>query len=162
MITGNPANRSPLINGLLMLYVVLTYLFVFAPILASFVFSFNSDRFPTIPLGQFSTEWYRAVAADPMVLQGLRNTLLVGVAVAGAPRAEGAGDLYSRPASRYDPGEGTGLSVMDVHTYPVAYSKKVCFLTKARRSRPTEMLANVRAQLQMVTKYPRSSVQRIL
>ena len=74
---------------------VLAYLFVFAPILASFVFSFNSDRFPTIPLGEFSTEWYRAVAADPLVWQGLRNTLLVGVVVGVISTALGFGAAYT-------------------------------------------------------------------
>jgi spermidine/putrescine transport system permease protein len=91
----NGANRNPLINGALKFYVVLAYLFVFAPILASFVFSFNSDRFPTIPLGEFSTEWYRAVAADPLVWQGLRNTLLVGVVVGVISTALGFGAAYT-------------------------------------------------------------------
>ena len=91
----NEANRNPLINGALKFYVVLAYLFVFAPILASFVFSFNSDRFPTIPLGQFSTEWYQAVAADPLVWQGLRNTLLVGVVVGVMSTALGFGAAYT-------------------------------------------------------------------
>ncbi|SVA89269.1 uncharacterized protein METZ01_LOCUS142123, partial [marine metagenome] len=31
-------------------YIVLVFVFVFTPILTSFVFSFNSDRFPTLPL----------------------------------------------------------------------------------------------------------------
>jgi spermidine/putrescine transport system permease protein len=91
----NEANRNPLINAALKFYVVLAYLFVFAPILASFVFSFNSDRFPTIPLGEFSTEWYRAVAADPLVWQGLRNTLLVGVVVGVISTALGFGAAYT-------------------------------------------------------------------
>ncbi|MTE01189.1 ABC transporter permease subunit [Paracoccus sp. YIM 132242] len=91
----NEANRNPLINGALLAYVLLAYLFVFAPIVASFVFSFNSDRFPSIPLGDFSTEWYRAVAADPLVWQGLRNTLLVGVGVGVISTALGFGAAYT-------------------------------------------------------------------
>jgi len=43
---------------LLRLYTALVFIFIFAPIVASFVFSFNSDRFPTIPLGTFTTHWY--------------------------------------------------------------------------------------------------------
>lgn len=39
-------NRSPLIDWALRLYVLLCFAFVFAPIAASFVFSFNADRFP--------------------------------------------------------------------------------------------------------------------
>ena len=57
MSDANSANRSPAITFALRAYVVLTYLFIFAPIAASFVFSFNADRFPSIPLGGFSLEW---------------------------------------------------------------------------------------------------------
>lgn len=95
MSTENPANRNPVVNGALKVYVALAYLFVFAPILASFVFSFNSDRFPSIPLGDFSTEWYRAVASDPLVWEGLRNTLLVGVVVGVISTALGFGAAYT-------------------------------------------------------------------
>ncbi|QRZ14337.1 ABC transporter permease (plasmid) [Paracoccus methylovorus] len=91
----NELNRSPLIDGALKLYVLLAYLFVFAPILASFVFSFNSDRFPSIPLGHFSTEWYRAVASDPLVWDGLRNTLLIGAVVGIVSTALGFGAAYT-------------------------------------------------------------------
>ncbi len=60
-------------------YVLLIYAFIFAPIIASFVFSFNSDRFPSLPLGEFSLKWYQAIADDPLVWDGLRNSLIVGV-----------------------------------------------------------------------------------
>ena len=49
-------NRNRAVDWALIVYVVLAYAFVFAPIAASFVFSFNSDRFPSIPLGEFSLE----------------------------------------------------------------------------------------------------------
>ena len=45
-----------LLRWVLRLYIGLVFLFVFAPIVASLVFSFNSDRFPTIPLGAFTTD----------------------------------------------------------------------------------------------------------
>ena len=50
-------NRSRLVDLSLKIYMILGFAFVFAPIAASFVFSFNSDRFPSIPLGHFSLEW---------------------------------------------------------------------------------------------------------
>ena len=71
-------NRSRTVDWTLRAYIVLAYVFVFAPIAASFVFSLNSDRFPSIPLGSVSLDWYRAVAADPLVWQGLGNTLMIG------------------------------------------------------------------------------------
>jgi len=88
-------DRNPLIDATLKAYVVLAYLFVFAPILASFVFSFNSDRFPSIPLGHFSLEWYRAVAQDPLVWEGLRNTLVVGLVVGIISTILGFGAAYT-------------------------------------------------------------------
>lgn len=41
------------LNIILGVYVALIFTFVFAPIFFSLVFSFNSQRFPTIPLGNF-------------------------------------------------------------------------------------------------------------
>ncbi|MEM6940919.1 MAG: ABC transporter permease [Pseudomonadota bacterium] len=65
------------LNILLAAYVGLIFLFVFAPILFSLVFSFNTQRFPTIPLGEFSTEWYAKIFADADVWQAVRNSLIV-------------------------------------------------------------------------------------
>lgn len=80
---------------LLKAYVVLCFAFVFAPIAASFVFSFNSDRFPSLPLGHFTLDWYRAVAEDPLVLAGMWNTLFVGVVVAVVSTLLGFGAAYT-------------------------------------------------------------------
>lgn len=88
-------NRSRLVDWSLGVWIILAYGFVFAPIAASFVFSFNSDRFPSIPLGRFSLDWYRAVAADPLVWQGLGNTLAIGVTVGVLATALGFGAAYT-------------------------------------------------------------------
>lgn len=93
--SAQPMNRSRAVDGALWVYIVLSYTFVFAPIAASFVFSFNSDRFPSIPLGQFTLDWYRAVASDPLVWQGLGNTLFVGVIVGVVSTALGFGAAYT-------------------------------------------------------------------
>lgn len=58
-------------------YVLAIFAFVFAPIAFSLVFSLNSQRFPTIPLGEFSTEWYAAIFADPDVWGAALNSLIV-------------------------------------------------------------------------------------
>jgi spermidine/putrescine transport system permease protein len=55
------------LRWLLRVYVALVFLFIFAPIVASLVFSFNSDRFPTIPLGSFTTDWYVKAFSNPEV-----------------------------------------------------------------------------------------------
>lgn len=74
-------NEHRLINFLLRGYVGLVFLFIFTPILGSFVFSFNADRFPSLPLGGFSLHWYQAIASDPAVWQALRNSLKVALVV---------------------------------------------------------------------------------
>lgn len=88
-------NRNLAIDWTLKAYIALTLAFIFAPIAASFVFSLNVDRFPSLPLGGFSTAWYEAVANDPLVFEGLRNTLLVGVIVSVLSTALGFGAAYT-------------------------------------------------------------------
>jgi spermidine/putrescine transport system permease protein len=88
-------NRNFAIDWALKVYIAITLAFIFAPIAASFVFSFNIDRFPSLPLGGFSTIWYEAVANDPLVFEGLRNTLLVGVIVSVLSTALGFGAAYT-------------------------------------------------------------------
>jgi spermidine/putrescine transport system permease protein len=70
---------SRLVDYALRLYIVLTFLFILTPIATSFVVSLNVDRFPTLPLGGFSTVWYKEVGDDPTVPVAFRNTLIVGV-----------------------------------------------------------------------------------
>jgi spermidine/putrescine transport system permease protein len=75
-------NGSRLLDGTLRLYTVLIFVFIFAPILFSVIFSFNSQRFPTIPLGEFSTEWYVKVLNDPDIWQAALNSLIVSTCTA--------------------------------------------------------------------------------
>ena len=91
----NALNRNPLVELALKLYLLLAFAFIFAPIGASFVFSFNVDRFPSLPLGGFSTMWYETVAADPLVWEGLRNTLVTGLTVSVLATAIGFGASYT-------------------------------------------------------------------
>lgn len=91
----NDFNRNRLVDGALKLYILLAFGFIFAPIAASFVFSFNVDRFPSLPLGGFSTTWYEAVWADPLVWEGLRNTLITGAVVSVVATALGFGAAYT-------------------------------------------------------------------
>lgn len=68
---------SKMLNIILALYVGLIFTFIFAPILFSLVFSLNSQRFPTIPLGEFSTEWYAKILIDPDVWEAVKNSIIV-------------------------------------------------------------------------------------
>lgn len=69
-------------RAVLLLYLAAVFVFVFAPIVASIVFSFNSDRFPTIPLGSFTTEWYEKAFSDEGVWTAFKNSLIVSLCAA--------------------------------------------------------------------------------
>ena len=60
-------------------YVLLAFIFIFTPILASFVFSFNSDRFPSLPLGSFSLKWYATIFSRPEVMEAAMTSIIVSL-----------------------------------------------------------------------------------
>ncbi len=70
------------IRWFLRIYLVCIFVFIFTPILTSMVFSFNSDRFPTIPLGSFTLKWYETIFNDPDVWDAARTSLIVSLCTA--------------------------------------------------------------------------------
>jgi spermidine/putrescine transport system permease protein len=66
----------------LRIYTLLVFVFIFMPLVASFVFSLNSDRFPTIPLGSFTTDWYAKAFGDPDVLEAAKTSMIVSLCTA--------------------------------------------------------------------------------
>lgn len=76
-------------------YLVLIFIFIFAPIAASLVFSFNSLRFPTIPLGEFTLEWYRQIFADSNVWQAAQRSVTVACIAASISTFIGFCTAYS-------------------------------------------------------------------
>jgi spermidine/putrescine transport system permease protein len=60
-------------------YVLLAFIFIFTPIIASFVFSFNSDRFPSLPLGSFSLKWYATIFSRPEVMEAAMTSIIVSL-----------------------------------------------------------------------------------
>ena len=89
-----------LIRWILGFYTALVFLFVFAPIMASLVFSFNSDRFPTIPLGSFTTDWYVKAFSNPEAWDAALRSLVVSSITAVIATAIGFSAAYSD--YRYD------------------------------------------------------------
>ncbi|MEM7196358.1 MAG: ABC transporter permease [Pseudomonadota bacterium] len=71
-----------LVRWVLVLYVGLILIFIFTPIITSIIFSFNSDRFPTVPLGSFTLKWYETIFADPDVWKAARTSLMVALSTA--------------------------------------------------------------------------------
>lgn len=66
----------------LRIYLTLIFIFVFAPIATSIVFSFNSDRFPSLPLGEFTWRWYDKVYNSPDIRDAIGNSALVAFTTA--------------------------------------------------------------------------------
>jgi spermidine/putrescine transport system permease protein len=64
--------------GWLRLPLVVTYVFLYLPILVLVVLSFNASKQP-FSWGGFSTRWYAELAGNSEVLQGLVNTLIVAL-----------------------------------------------------------------------------------
>lgn len=65
---------------LLIAATALVFGFIFAPIVSTIVFSFNADRFPSLPWAGFSLQWYEAALADDTIRRGLANSLQVAFA----------------------------------------------------------------------------------
>jgi spermidine/putrescine transport system permease protein len=64
---------------LLRVYLLLVFVFIFMPIVTSVVFSFNSDRFPSLPLGHFTWNWYDKVYNDPETWDAIRTSIIVAL-----------------------------------------------------------------------------------
>ncbi|MDB5609635.1 MAG: binding-protein-dependent transport system inner rane component [Bradyrhizobium sp.] len=75
-------------------WTALVFLFVFAPIVSTVVFSFNADRFPSLPWGGFSLAWYAAVLTDDSVRRSLVNSLIVAAAAAAIATVLGFAAAY--------------------------------------------------------------------
>ena len=71
--------KEKYLNFILITYLIFIFVFIFTPIAFSVIFSFNSQRFPTIPLGNFSLEWYIKIFNDPGVWQAAINSVIVSL-----------------------------------------------------------------------------------
>ncbi len=69
-------------NFALGFYLVAIFVFVFTPIITSLIFSFNSDRFATIPLGSFTLKWYKTIFQDPDVWDAALTSISVALSAA--------------------------------------------------------------------------------
>ncbi len=71
--------KARILTWTLWAWLAIVLAFIFAPIVFSVIVSFNSDRFPTIPLGSFTTKWYETILADPDVWEAARNSIIVSL-----------------------------------------------------------------------------------
>lgn len=77
-----PTSKTRVSRSLQFLAVLALFLFLAAPMLVIVVFSFDTNRFPTLPWGGFSLKWHEAMWADGMVTDAFVNTLWVALGTA--------------------------------------------------------------------------------
>lgn len=86
---------SRAVRLMLGLHLAAVFAFVFAPIALGVAFSFDADRFPTLPIGETTLDWYRAVWADPDVWTAAANSLTVALSTAAIATTIGFATAYT-------------------------------------------------------------------
>ncbi|MCK8601279.1 ABC transporter permease [Desulfoferrobacter suflitae] len=64
--------------SLIRLYTLLVYIFMFAPIVAVVILSFNPQQFGSFPMQGFSFQWYLKLVQNEAILSAFKNSLLLG------------------------------------------------------------------------------------
>jgi spermidine/putrescine transport system permease protein len=66
----------------ILLFVLGFFAYLFGPLILMSLTAFNSSAFPRVmPWECFSAEWFRVLSQDARLLEGLRNSLFIGVGV---------------------------------------------------------------------------------
>jgi spermidine/putrescine transport system permease protein len=78
----NRASLTRLSRTLQLAWVIALFVFLAAPMLVIFVFSFDASRFPAIPWGGFSLTWHEQIWDDEMVRDAFVNSIIVGLGTA--------------------------------------------------------------------------------
>lgn len=77
------------------IYLLSVIAIILAPLFASLVFSFNADRFPSLPLKGFTTEWYVLTFTDPDVIDAIKRSFMVAIPVGIVSTLLGFAAAYS-------------------------------------------------------------------
>src|SRR5690606_19836996 len=88
----NPAKPRP--NLWLYGYVGVIFAFVFTPIITTVVFAFDVNRYPSLPMGGLTLDWFRQVLADASLSRGVRTSLSVALCSAVVATALGFAGAY--------------------------------------------------------------------
>lgn len=64
------------------LYLAAVALFILMPMLVIVVFSFDANRFPTLPWGGFTLAWHREALGDALIVSAIWNSLVVSLGTA--------------------------------------------------------------------------------
>lgn len=63
------------------IWTILVFGFILTPIVSLVVFSFNADRFPSLPWGGFSLQWYQLIFEDDTVRAGFWRSIQTSAVV---------------------------------------------------------------------------------
>ncbi|MBX3582310.1 MAG: ABC transporter permease [Rhizobiaceae bacterium] len=74
---------------------ICVYIFMFAPIVATVVLSFNSSMFGGFPMTGFSLQWYAKLLQNEQVLQAFRTSLWIALVTAGVTTIIGVITAYA-------------------------------------------------------------------
>lgn len=69
------------IRNLGRVYALAVFVFILSPLVVSSIFSLNSDRFPSLPLKDFTLDWYVQTFQDPLVIDAFKRSFLVAIPV---------------------------------------------------------------------------------
>jgi spermidine/putrescine transport system permease protein len=76
-----PRRRIRLSRWIVPTWAGLVYAFLYLPILVIVLFSFDESKIPGLPLERLTLDWYSQAMNDQELLDGLRNTIVIALAV---------------------------------------------------------------------------------
>ena len=68
--------------GLVRIWTVLVYLFMFAPVAVVVLLSFNASQFGSFPMTGFSFRWFVELAQNDAILRAFRTSIVLGLLTA--------------------------------------------------------------------------------
>ncbi|MCK5629172.1 MAG: ABC transporter permease subunit [Nanoarchaeota archaeon] len=75
-------NKSKhLIEVIYKAFFVLFFCFIFSPVLVLIIFSFNVDKYPTLPWKGFTLQWYKSLLSNSLIIEPLSNSIIVGISI---------------------------------------------------------------------------------
>ncbi|WP_417453517.1 ABC transporter permease [Kiloniella sp.] len=87
-------------------YIAMFFLYLFGPLILMGMTAFNTPKFPTaIPFQEGTLEWFTVLSNDKTIIEGLQNSLLVGLGVIclSVPIGLAAALLMSQVHSKVQP-----------------------------------------------------------
>jgi spermidine/putrescine transport system permease protein len=101
-------NSKLVMRGMIGFYVFLFFLYLFGPLLVMSVTAFNTPNYPTaFPFEGFTLEWFPKLWNDRNMMEGLRNSFIIGFGVVaisvpvGLAAAIIMGQIYHRARSLF-------------------------------------------------------------